>query len=135
MSTVTDNGNGTYTATLTSSTTSGPANVTGTIGGSAMSNSVTVTFAAGPASTATSTIGASPTSIVANGTSTSALTVQLKDASGNNLTSGGATVGLATNRGSLGVVTDNGNGTYSATLTSSTTSGPANVTGTIGGAR
>src|SRR5205807_3147915 len=51
----------------------------------------------------------------------SALTVRLKDQYGNNLTSGGDTVALFTDHGSLGSVTDNGNGTYSATLSDTVT--------------
>ena len=90
---------------------------------------------AGSASTATSTIDASPTSIVANGSSTSAITVQLKDAVGNDLTGSGGTVALGlTGTGSLSAVTDNGDGTYSATLTSPTTVGSATVTGTLNAA-
>ena len=79
------------------------------------------------------TISANPASIPANGTSTSTITVQAKDGNGNNLTSSGRHVTLSTSAGSLGSVTDNGNGTYTATLTSSTTPGTANITGTIAG--
>jgi hypothetical protein len=88
----------------------------------------------GAASAATTTITASPTAIVANGTSTSTITVQAKDATGHNLTTSGGTVVLATTRGTLGAVTDNGNGTYTATLTSSATAGTATVSGTLNGA-
>ncbi len=87
----------------------------------------------GPASATTSTIVASPTSITADGTSTSSITVQAKDSNGNNLVTGGDTVTLSTNRGSIGAVTDNHNGTYSATLTSSTSAGTATVSGTMNG--
>jgi hypothetical protein len=69
----------------------------------------------------TGTIAASPSSIAANGTSTSTITVQLKDASNTNLTTGGATVTIFTTSGTVGSVTDNNNGTYTATLTSSNT--------------
>jgi len=86
------------------------------------------------ASTATSTITASPTSIAADGTTTSTITVQLKDANGNNLTTSGGTVALTKTLGTLGAVTDNNNGTYTATLTSSTTAGTATISGTLGGA-
>jgi adhesin/invasin len=90
----------------------------------------------GPPSTATSTITASPTSVPADGASTSTITVQLRDASGNPLTSGGAAVELFTTAGTFGPVTDQGNGTYTATLTapSSTTTTTATVRGTVGGA-
>lgn len=87
----------------------------------------------GTASAATSTISANPTSIVANGTSTSVITVQAKDSNGSNLVSGGATVTLATNRGTISGVTDNNNGTYTASLTSSTSAGTATITGTMNG--
>ncbi|MGH7544001.1 MAG: invasin domain 3-containing protein [Gemmatimonadota bacterium] len=92
------------------------------------------TITPGPASGATSQITASPTSIPANGSSTSTITVTLRDAFGNPLTSGGNAVALTTSRGSLGPVSDHGDGTYTATLTSSTTAGTATVTGTVGGA-
>ncbi|HKY95762.1 MAG TPA: Ig-like domain-containing protein, partial [Kiloniellales bacterium] len=91
--------------------------------------STTVQYPSG----ATSTITASPTSIEANGSSTSTITVQLKDSSGNNLTTSGGTVALSTTLGTLGSVTDNNNGTYTATLTSGTITGTATITGTING--
>ncbi len=50
----------------------------------------------GTPSVATSTVDAAPVSIVANGTSTSAVTVQMKDAFGTNLTQSGGTVALFT---------------------------------------
>ena len=93
------------------------------------------TIVAGTASTLTSTIAASPTSIVANGSSTSAITVRLKDAAGNDLAGSGGVVALGlTGTGSLSAVTDNGDGSYSATLTSPTTVGSATVTGTLNAA-
>lgn len=88
----------------------------------------------GPPSGATSEISASPTSIDADGSSTSTITVLLRDAFGNALTAGGANVAVSTTLGTLGPVTDNGNGTYSATLTSSTTAGTATINGTVNGA-
>ncbi len=88
-------------------------------------------LAAGVASAATSTITAAPTSIIADGTSASTITIQLKDANGNNLTKGGDAVTLATTAGTLTAVTDHSNGTYTATLTSSTTLETATITGTV----
>lgn len=92
----------------------------------------TFTVSPGTSSAATTTISASPKIILNNGSSTSTITVQLKDAFGNNLTSSGKTVGLSTTAGSLSAVTDNGNGTFSATLTSSTSVETATITGTLG---
>jgi adhesin/invasin len=88
----------------------------------------------GPPSGATSEITANPTSIDANESSTSTITVLLRDAFGNALTTGGANVAVSTTLGTLGPVTDNGNGTYSATLTSSTAAGTATISGTVNGA-
>jgi len=130
---VTDNGDGTYTATLTSATAPGTATITGKLDEADLVDNATVSFAVGSASPATSTITAAPTTITADGTSTSVVTVQLKDAFGNNLTAGGATVTLATTAGTLGNVTDNGNGTYTATLTSAAAPGTATITGKLGG--
>ena len=80
-----------------------------------------------------STIAANPASIVADGVSTSLITLQAKDVAGNNTSVSGQTVTFSTTSGTLGAVTDNGDGTYSATLTSGTTAGNATVTGTIDG--
>lgn len=81
----------------------------------------------------TSVISTNPTSIIANGTTTSLVTVQLKDNSGNNLTTTGGTVVINTNLGSIGSVTDNNDGTYNATLISSTTAGTATLSYTLNG--
>jgi adhesin/invasin len=136
ISGVTDNTDGTYTATLTSPTTTGTADVSGTINGNTItSGDASVAFTPGAVSAANSTISANPTSIAADGTSTSTITVQAVDANGNDETAGGATVLLDTNAGSLSGVTDNGDGTYTATLTSSTTAETADVSGAIDGNR
>ncbi len=95
------------------------------------SDSLSFTVVPGPASTAT-TITANPTTIPADGSSISTITVLAKDTAGNQLTEGGDTVTLATTVGSLSAVTDHGNGTYTATLTSSI-GGTATTTGTIAG--
>ena len=134
LGSVTDNSDGTYTATLTSAVTTGTATITGTVNAAAITDNATVAFTAGGADPATSLITALPTSITADGSSTSTITVQLRDALNNNLTSGGDTVALGTSLGSLGSVTDNSDGTYTATLTSSTTAGTATITGTVNAA-
>ena len=81
----------------------------------------------------TSTITVDNTSILADGTSTTIVTVQLKDVNGNNLTTGGKSVTLSTSAGTLSGVTDNGDGTYTATLTSSTSVETATIVGTVDG--
>ncbi|MFZ9856575.1 MAG: invasin domain 3-containing protein, partial [Limisphaerales bacterium] len=131
LGSVTDNNNGTYTATLTSGVTGGTATITGTLGGASLSNSASVVLT--DASLSTSTLSATPSSITADGTSTSTITVQLKNSSGNDLSTSGGVVVLNTTLGSLGSVTDNNNGTYTATLTAGTVAGSATITGTLGG--
>jgi gliding motility-associated-like protein len=80
-----------------------------------------------------STITANPTSILGNGTTTSTITVQLKDSSNANLTGSGGTVLVTTTAGTLGTVVNNNNGTYTVTLTSSTTAGTATLGFSING--
>lgn len=133
LSETADEGDGTYTATLTASTAPDTATVTGTVNGETIADEAVVAFVPGTPSGATSTIDASPTSIQADGESTSTITVRLRDAEGNELTAGGADVALSTSAGTLGAVEDGGDGTYSAILTSSTTPEEATVTGTVNG--
>jgi hypothetical protein len=95
--------------------------------------SAPISITPGPADPARSTITANPTTIVADGSATSTITVQLVDANGNDLTTGGDNVTLAATAGMLSVVTDNGDGTYTATLTSATTARTAIVTGMVNG--
>ncbi len=134
VGTVLDNGDGTYTATLTDDSHSvGVAIVSGTIGGNAIGNNATVTFTTGAASAVMSTITADPTSIDTDSGS-STITVHLKDQFGNNLTSGGATGALSSSLfGSVfSAVIDQGNGSYTATFSSPVT-GPATISGTVNG--
>ena len=125
-----DSGSHSFSVTLA---TSGSKTVTATDTGNGSINGTTagIVVGAGAASGATSTISASPTSIVANGSSTSTITVQLKDAAGTSLSAGGDTVALSTTGGTLGSVTDNHNGTYTATLTAPSSAGSATVSGTV----
>lgn len=102
---------------------------------SGQSNSFNVT-PSGTIDPALSTISADPTEIIADGSSTSTITVQLKDEFGNNLVTGGETVELSTTAGTLNNTTasDEGNGTYTSVLTSSTdATEAATVTGTVNG--
>ncbi|MGA9118249.1 MAG: Ig-like domain-containing protein, partial [Bacteroidota bacterium] len=99
---------------------------------SAISNTVVVNPAS--ASTTTSTITANRPSIIANGIDTTGIKVQLKDTYGNNLTGSGGPVVVLTNFGTMSSTTNNGDGTYKATLTSSATTGTATVTATVNSA-
>ncbi len=79
------------------------------------------------------TINADPDEILANGTSSSLITVQVIDENGDIITSGGATVTLSATDGTLSGVADNNDGTYTATLTSSTDPGFVTISGTVNG--
>ncbi|RNC85710.1 MAG: DUF2341 domain-containing protein [Balneola sp.] len=130
--------NGVLESTTVSLTSVGTCDITATnSSGSETGTSNTFTVSAGAASEVTSTITASPTVILNDGITTSTITVALKDVYGNDLTTGGDVVALSitpTALGSLGSVTDVGDGTYTATLTSSTTEGTDNITGTVNAA-
>ncbi|HEX6788597.1 MAG TPA: invasin domain 3-containing protein [Gaiellaceae bacterium] len=104
-----------------------------TVASSLLTQTTNVQFVPGAADGGTTTIDAAPTAMPADGTSTSTITVHAEDAQGNALTSSGGVVTLSTDHGSLSSVTDNGDGTYTATLTSSTSIETATVTGTIDG--
>ena len=130
---VTDNHNGTYTATFTG-TTVGTNTITATINAAAVTTTApTVTITAAP-SLSQSTVAVSPSSVAAGSPATVTLTA--KDANGTALTTGGATVafalGIGTALGNFGPVTDHGNGTYTATFTG-TGAGTNTITATIGG--
>lgn len=103
-------------------------------GGAATATSTSFAITPAAASAAQSSLSASTSSMVV-GTSTVTLTVQAKDASGNNLTIGGATVVVsrASGTGSVGSVTDNGDGTYSATVTAPAGAGSGVFVATLGG--
>lgn len=126
---------GVLASTTVSLTSVGTCDITATnSAGSENGTSNTFTVSAGAASETTSIITASPTVILNDGITTSTITVALKDVYGNDLTIGGDAVALTitpTALGSLGSVTDVGDGTYTATLTSSTTAGTDNITGTV----
>ncbi|MDQ6606665.1 MAG: Ig-like domain repeat protein, partial [Actinomycetota bacterium] len=124
-----DQGNGTYTATLTSSTTAGIVTITATdttAGSFGASGSAPLTQTPGPA--ANVTVGLAPTSIPADGSSATTATATVTDVNGNRVP--GDTVVFLTSFGGQGSpqpAHDNGDGTYTATITSSTTPGPVQV--------
>ncbi|MGG1552476.1 invasin domain 3-containing protein [Paenibacillus ferrarius] len=129
---VTDNHDGTYMATLTAPVTTGTATVNAKLDGTSLASSASVSFIPGAPSAATSTIQTGSGTLTADGTSQTSVTVKLKDANGNALTAGGATVTIASTAGTVGAVTDNNNGMYSAVLTAPTTAGTATLSAKIG---
>jgi len=133
LSAVSDHGDGTYTATLASSTTIETAEVSATINGKPLSTSVLVDFVADSGSApdaSTTLLSASPALVPADGSSSTTVTVQARDAFGNNLSTGGAVVDVHSTLGSVDATSDHGDGTYTATV-SSTTPGSATITGFI----
>ena len=117
----TDTGNGTYTATLTSSTTVHPVTITASDSSvtPAAVGRATLTLTRGPATTVTVTL--SPASIVADGKSTSTASMTVKDAMGHPA-AGDRLILSATDSGvRFSAVTDHGNGSYSAKITTSKT--------------
>ncbi len=122
--------NGVATATLTAATTTGTATVSATAGSA--SGTTDVAFVAGTA--ANVEVGADPTTLTADGSSTSAISARVTDANGNPVA--GETVNFATTLGAIDptTATTNANGVATATLTAASSPGTANVTAVAGAA-
>ncbi|WP_230832006.1 inverse autotransporter beta domain-containing protein [Yersinia frederiksenii] len=134
LSTVTDGGNGVYTVTLTAGMISGITTVSASVNGTALGIvpvSITLNGSNGDLSTTHSTLVAAPVNIEANGSDTSLVTLTLRDNNNNPVT--GQTVALATTLGTLGNVTEQTSGSYTATLTAGNVAGTANLTVNVGG--
>ena len=137
---VTDNGDGSYTATVTSAAAAGSGTFVATLGGSAVMSGTgvqtqaVITYA-GPANAAQSTLTPTSATLTADGSSTIVLTVQAKDAGGNNLSTGGATVTITrlSGTGTIGAVADNLDGTYTAIVTAPAATGSGIFVATLGG--
>jgi YVTN family beta-propeller protein len=131
----TDNGNGTYTATFTGVIAGAATTIGATINAAPVASTLpTVSVTPGTISAGTSLLSVSSDTIAAGGTAT--LGLQARDAAGNNLTTGGATVAFTvsggTSGGSVGSTTDHGNGTYTAIFTAQSAGTPATIGATIG---
>jgi adhesin/invasin len=121
--------NGLFTTTL-KSTVAETKVVTGTAG--AVNETANVTFVAGPASATTTTLTASPTSLTADGNSTTTLTLTVRDAQGNAIS--GQSVSLAVDGTSNTLAPTSGTtgatGVFTATLRSTKAEGKT-VTATV----
>ncbi len=137
VGTVIDNGDGTYTAYF-SNTSSETVTISATVDGNAITTGdASVVFEAdnsNPSATNVNTTITATGPVDANGTDVSTVTVQLADANGNLITSGGEAVVLAVTGNAILVsgVTDNGNGTYTATYSNLLVES-VTVTGTLNG--
>ncbi|MCU6162279.1 Ig-like domain-containing protein [Enterobacter bugandensis] len=134
LSPVVNHGDGTYTATMTGTTT-GVAAISASVNGvalGAISQSVTLTD--GDADVSQSQLTVDKTVIPADGITSSQLKLTLRNAGGIPVTGvQGVKFESARNAGvTISPVTINGDGTYTASLTG-TTAGPAVVTVTVGG--
>ena len=132
----TSNASGVVTFTVKSTTAGADVfTATDTTDSITITQTATVTFTIAPADANQSTLTPVSSSITANGSATQVLTVQAKDSSGNSLTSGGSTVTITkqSGTGTIGTVTDNANGTYTATVTAPTATGSGVFVATLGG--
>jgi len=125
-----DNLNGTYTAMLTSSRVAGSATVTATTssGASQLSGQTTLVETPGPASSMTLSIA--PPSISANGSSSATATATLADGNGNPIPTDAVTFSSSDPGEQIVGTANNGGGTYSALIRSSTTPGQVVITAT-----
>lgn len=142
LSGTSNNNDGSFSATVRSSV-AGKDNFNFTVDGITSTDNADVTYMPGTASSENSTIEIDPDSIVADGTTTAAITITLYDANGNKLTTGKDLEGtdyvvelLSKNSdpiGTLSALTNNNDGTFSATVTSAKT-GLENFGFTVNGA-
>ncbi len=115
--TVTDNGDGTYSAVFTGNT-AGNNTITATMNGQPVTTSArAVVISPGAVDPAESTVSAPAAALPVGATTTVTLTA--KDSFGNQENKGGLLVGFGLDSavGTFGQVRDNGDGTYSATFT------------------
>ncbi|MDX6601016.1 MAG: hypothetical protein QOF13_218 [Solirubrobacterales bacterium] len=127
---VVDNGDGTYTVQITSSTTAGAQTITATDTwpNPDIAKSVVLTQTAGAA--AHVSLALQPPSIFADGISTSTATATVTDVHGNPITGEQLEFASTDPSEQIGQVLDNGDGTYAAQITSSTAVGTATITAT-----
>ena len=127
ISAVTDHGDGTYTATVTATTTAGNSQLTATDG--SLSGGATLTQV--PGAPASVVVNLDPASITADGSSHTTATVTVEDAHGNRRTGDPLTVKSSGDQ-DVGAVTDHGGGKYTTTITSTTKAGTYTITATDG---
>lgn len=120
----TNAGSGAYTATITSSTTIGTPTITATDGTASGHTSLTQTVGP-PAAIA---VAVSPGAIVANASSTATATATVTDAEGHGVPTDTIAFSSSDPGEFFGPVSNNGDGTYSAELRSSTRVGVATIT-------
>lgn len=125
-----DNLDGTYTATLTGSTAVGTPTITATSrwAGQTASGEATLTQTPGPAKNMT--LSLTPRSIIADGNSFAIATATVADAHGNPVPMDTVVFSSSDSRERVAQSRNNGNGTYSAVIRSSTAPGLVAITAT-----
>jgi spore coat protein CotH len=124
---VVDNDDGTYSVQITASTSAGAKTITaGDDSVPGLSDEATLTERPGPASQIKVVL--QPNSIVADGLATTSATATVRDANGNLVAGDQLTFSSSDPAVQFGSVTDNGDGTYSAQITASTSAGAKTIT-------
>ena len=128
---IVDNGDGTYSTIITNNA-GGSTDISGTVNGQPTGTLISgLTIPGNGAGVADAT--RTEISTTTNNDGTVSLLISLFDANGDPLTTGGDTVAItATGGASVGLITDNGDGTYSAVLTNSA-GGNSDISATING--
>jgi hypothetical protein len=131
-----NNADGTYSETFTGNANGTPLTIHATVDGNEITHSLpTIQVVSGADSLSQSLISLSSSSILSGGTMTATLTA--KDASGNDLTTGGLTVLFynagGTSSGSFTATTDLGNGTYTSVFTGTSSGSATTVYASING--
>jgi prepilin-type N-terminal cleavage/methylation domain-containing protein len=129
---MTNNGNGTYSATYHSPTTTGQALIMAVDSAAAVSASTVIGLTAPPDSIC---VAADPDSIVADSLSTSTITATLFDSLGNQVAGETVTIEITKNHSGAAMqetVQDKGNGNYTRVYKASKTAGRDTVTATCG---
>ena len=123
---VTDAGDGTYTATITTTTTTDDRTISAELG--EFADQATLTQTPPPASIA---VQLAPPSIVADGASTTVATATVR-AADNSLVPGEVVTFTSDDGQTIGATDDNDDGTYDATITSTTVAGTSTITAQTG---
>ncbi|MBV9805737.1 MAG: Ig-like domain-containing protein [Solirubrobacterales bacterium] len=130
--TATDTGNGTYTVTITGSTTVHPVTITATDAAVApvATGQATLNQTAGQVSSVA--VSVSPASVLADGSSTATATARLADAQGHPVPGEHVVISSSDSGEKIAPVSDHGDGTYTATITSSRTAHVVTITAADG---
>ena len=131
FSSVTDNGDGTYSAIVTSTTEASYA-LTATVGSVTLTTTPTVAFSYPPPSASQSSFTVSSATADTNSNVTINITLNNSDGSNYGRSGGNLALSSAPAGATFGSVTNNGDGTYSATVTSATATSYS-LTATMGG--